>query len=54
MWAERITGSAIAGQLTGARWASPAELAAIAAAWRRWSNDPDAILVIPQVELLHR
>ncbi len=54
MWAERILHSAIAGQLTGAGWATRGELEDIAAAWLRWAADPDGVLVIPHVEVLAR
>jgi len=32
----------------------PHELAAIAGAWRRWAEEPDAVLIVPHVEILAR
>ncbi|GAA4805149.1 class I SAM-dependent methyltransferase [Tomitella cavernea] len=54
MWAERILRSAIATQLAGAGWATRAELEEISAAWLRWADDPDGVLVVPHVEVLAR
>lgn len=54
MWAKRILHSAIAGQLTDAGWATHSELEEISAAWLRWAEDPDGVLVIPHVEVLGR
>ncbi|WP_233267078.1 class I SAM-dependent methyltransferase [Tomitella fengzijianii] len=54
MWAERILHSAIAAQLTDTGWATRAELEAISAAWLRWTESPDGVLVIPHVEVLAR
>ncbi|WP_248499645.1 class I SAM-dependent methyltransferase [Tomitella gaofuii] len=54
MWAERILHSAIAAQLTDAGWATHDELEEISAAWLRWAQDPDGVLVIPHVEVLAR
>lgn len=54
MWADRILHSAITEQLTDAGWATRDELEAISAAWLRWAEEPDGLLVIPHVEVLAR
>lgn len=52
MWAERITGSAIAEQLLTRRLATSDELQAIAAAWRGWAAEPDGWLSVLHGEIL--
>ncbi len=52
MWADRITGSALAEQLVAGGDCSPDELAAIADGWRRWAADPDGWIVIPHGQIL--
>ena len=52
MWADRITGSAISGQLLTSGLASRADLEAIAAAWREWAADPDGWISLLHGELL--
>jgi SAM-dependent methyltransferase len=52
MWAERVTGSALAGQLLREGLADENELASIAQAWRSWAADPDGWISIPHGELL--
>src|SRR4051812_14945031 len=41
MWAERITGTALAEQLLGEGLATAADLDDVAHAWRDWAADPD-------------
>jgi SAM-dependent methyltransferase len=52
MWAERVTGSALADQLLRERRADERELASVAEAWRSWAADPDGWISIPHGELL--
>jgi SAM-dependent methyltransferase len=52
MWAERVTGSALADQLLREGLADENELASIAQAWRSWAADPDGWISIPHGELL--
>ncbi|MHB1584740.1 MAG: methyltransferase domain-containing protein [Acidimicrobiales bacterium] len=53
-WAQRVTRSAFAEQAERYGLSDRAELAAIAAAWRRWAEAPDAVFVTPHVEVLAR
>ena len=52
MWADRMTGSAIAAQLQEAGLSSPEELADIAAAFRTWSAHPDGWFLVPHGEVI--
>jgi len=54
LWADRSTGSAFAEQAVTGGHATDAELRGIAAAWRRWSEDPDGWYVSPHAEVLCR
>jgi SAM-dependent methyltransferase len=54
MWADRITGSAVAEQLVATGLADRDELAAIASAWRSWAADPDGWLSVLHGEILIR
>jgi SAM-dependent methyltransferase len=54
MWADRIVGSALAGQLTDAGLADRAELAGIGEAFREWAADPDGWFLVPHGEVLIR
>ncbi len=54
LWAERVTQSDFAGQTRTYGLSDDDELAAIAAAWRRWAEAREAIFVIPHVEILAR
>jgi len=54
LWADRVRLSAFAEQAVAYGFASPAELEAIAAAWRRWSERDDAVFVTTHVEVLAR
>ncbi len=52
MWAERITGSAITGQILDRGLATQAELQEISAAWRRWAADPDGYFAVTHGEII--
>jgi SAM-dependent methyltransferase len=54
MWADRVTGSALAEQLVREGRASSEELRAIADAWLAWAEDPDGWISIPHGELVIR
>lgn len=54
MWAERITGSAIAEQLLTSGLATQNELQAVAAAWHNWAAHPDGWISILHGEILIR
>jgi hypothetical protein len=54
LWADRITGSALAAQLVSEDRATAAELEEVARAWRDWADDPDGWISIPHGELLVR
>src|SRR3954452_3859765 len=54
MWADRVTGTALAEQLLREGRATRAELADIAAAWLTWAADPDGWISIPHGELVVR
>jgi SAM-dependent methyltransferase len=54
MWADRITGSAIAEQLLASGQATRRDLDEIADAWRQWAADPDGWISIGHGELLIR
>src|SRR5579875_953595 len=53
-WADRITGSAITGQLLTSGLASRGDIEAIADAWREWAADDDAWISVLHGELLIR
>lgn len=52
MWAERITGSAIAEQLLSSGPATADDLDGIANAWREWAAEPDGWISILHGEIL--
>jgi SAM-dependent methyltransferase len=52
MWADRVTGSALAEQLVREGWANRQELGELADAWRAWAADPDGWISIPHGELV--
>jgi SAM-dependent methyltransferase len=52
LWADRMTESAIAGQLLDAGLATADELAGIAAAFRSWAADPDGWFLVPHGEAI--
>ncbi len=54
LWADRVQLSSFAEQAVGYGFADTAELASIAEAWRQWSVDPGAMIVIIGVEVLAR
>jgi len=54
MWADRITGSALAEQLLREERAGRGDLRAIADAWLAWAEDPDGWISIPHGELVIR
>lgn len=54
LWADRVQHSSYATQALAAGLADDAELADIAASWRDWAAHPDAIFVVPHVEVLAR
>ena len=54
LWAERVVASAFARQTLEYGFASEDELAAMAAAWRRWAAHDDAVFVVPHGEVLAR
>jgi SAM-dependent methyltransferase len=54
LWADRVRLSAFAEQARGYGLATAAELEAIAAAFRRWSEHPDAVFMVLHGEVLAR
>ena len=54
MWAERVTGTALAEQLLRDRLATAAELEEVARSWRAWAADPDGWISVPHGELVAR
>jgi 2-polyprenyl-3-methyl-5-hydroxy-6-metoxy-1,4-benzoquinol methylase len=52
MWAERVTGTALAEQLLRDGHSTAPELEDVAAAWRAWAADPDGWISVPHGELL--
>jgi ubiquinone/menaquinone biosynthesis C-methylase UbiE len=54
LWADRVTRSALAEQLRAQGLTSDGELAAIAAAWRRWAAAPDGWFTVVHGEVLCR
>src|SRR3954447_3864254 len=52
MWADRVTGTALAEQLLRDGCATAAELEDVARAWRAWAADPDGWISVPHGELL--
>ncbi len=52
LWADRMTGSAVAGQLRDAGLATADELAGIATAFRSWAADPDGWFLVPHGEAI--
>ena len=54
LWADRVTKSTYADQAVGLGLAEPDELAEIAAGFRSWADDVDAVFVVPSTEILAR
>ncbi len=54
LWADRITGSALAEQALALGLATPEDLADLGAAWRAWGNAPDGWFGVLHGELLAR
>lgn len=54
MWADRITGSALASQLLDQSRATQAELEEVAQSWLAWAEHPDGWISIPHGELVAR
>ena len=54
MWADRVVKSDLAGTALATGAARPADLTAIAEAWRRWAADPDGWLSLLHGELICR
>lgn len=54
LWADRVRYSRFGEQAVGYGLSSGEELESIAAAWLRWASAPDAVFVIPHVEILAR
>ena len=54
MWADRVTGSALAEQLVREGRATREELGEVAEAWLAWARDPDGWISIPHGELVVR
>jgi SAM-dependent methyltransferase len=53
-WADRMTGSAITGQLLSSGLATQRDIDEVAAAWRQWAADPDGWISVLHGELLIR
>jgi ubiquinone/menaquinone biosynthesis C-methylase UbiE len=54
LWADRVVASSFAEQAVEYGFADRAELDAIAAAWRRWSEQPDGWYAVLHAEILAR
>jgi SAM-dependent methyltransferase len=54
MWADRVTGSALAEQLVREDRATRERLGELAEVWRAWAADPDGWILIPHGELVIR
>jgi ubiquinone/menaquinone biosynthesis C-methylase UbiE len=54
LWADRVRYSRFGEQALAYGLAGAEELASIAAAWLRWAAAPDAVFVVPHVEILAR
>ena len=54
MWADRVTGSALADQLLRDGLATHDELEDVAHAWQAWAADPDGWISVPHGELVAR
>lgn len=54
LWADRCELSSFAEQALSYGLSTREELSALAAAWRRWSTQPDAYMMVPSGEILAR
>jgi hypothetical protein len=54
LWADRVRYSRLGEQAVSYGLSSAEELDSIAAAWLRWASAPDAVFVVPHVEILAR
>jgi SAM-dependent methyltransferase len=54
LWADRVEHSAFADQAIEYGLSDREELTAIAAAWRAWAQQPDAVYLVPHGEVLAR
>jgi len=54
LWADRVQFSSFADQAVDYGLSDPGELAAVAGAWRRWAEAPDAFFATLHVEVLGR
>jgi SAM-dependent methyltransferase len=54
LWAERVTGSALAEQAVAYGLSTPDELQQIATAWRAWSEQDDAFFAVMHAEIIAR
>jgi ubiquinone/menaquinone biosynthesis C-methylase UbiE len=54
LWADRVEQSAFAEQAVAYGLSDADELATIAAAWRRWAEQPDGYFAVPNAEVLAR
>lgn len=54
LWADRVRYSRFGEQAVAYGFSDTGELESIAAAWLRWASAPDAVFVIPHVEILAR
>jgi len=54
LWADRVRESSFATQAVEYGLSHGAELEQLAAGWRAWAEEPDAIIVLPHVEVLAR
>jgi SAM-dependent methyltransferase len=54
LWADRVRYSRFGEQAVAYGLSSEEELDSIAAAWLRWAEAPDAVFVVPHVEILAR
>jgi hypothetical protein len=52
LWADRVRFSRFGEQAVAYGLSSSEELESIAAAWLRWAEAPDAVFVVPHVEIL--
>ena len=52
LWAERTTATTLAARAVELGVSTPAELAELGAAWRRWGRHPDAWFAVPSGEIL--